>query len=722
MEDIQLSDLFSEEELEQFRTEIQESLAGLEESLLQLEQFPTDMERIGSVFRVMHTIKGTAGMYGFDEAAAFTHRIENCFDRLRNGQLMLNRDMIDLTLSARDQLSALFSEDTGSADAQEIERISTAFKNYVDGDPSQASETEEMPAPPDVGNTLFHIRFRFDVTDPVLKRATNPLIYLQSLEDLKSGACLITCHVDTVPPLEELELGVCYFYWDVHLETTVNEDGVRGEFIFIEDDLSDLTIEQIAADQEPQEETKRIGEILVDRGDITQEDLEKTLENKMPVGKLLEASGQVSQQKVQSALDAQKLVRAKEQTKGKTKEAVANVRIPSDRLDDLVNQVGELVIVQARLRQIVMSHNERVDAGNDDSELAVLIADLSIVTEDITRLTEKLRDSAMEMRLLPIGSIFSRFIRLVRDLARDLGKEINLVTEGGETELDKTVIEHLNDPLVHLIRNSADHGIESPEVRIAAGKPAQGTVTLSAIHAGANVLIRIRDDGKGLDSERLRAKAITKGLITEDTEITEQEIFNLIFAPGFSTAEKVTNVSGRGVGMDVVKKSINALRGSIDIHSRLGEGTTLSIKLPLTLAIIDGFLVQSAGEQFVLPLTMVRECVKLTREDQEQFHGRRIINLRNETVPYIRLRDVFGFKGHESNQEHVVITELDRKRIGMVVDHVLGQSQVVIKSLGVVFENVAEFSGATILGSGKVVPILDVAQIIESAKAMEALA
>ena len=718
MDDIQLSDLFSEEELEQFRTEIQESLAGLEESLLHLEQSPTDMERIGSVFRVMHTIKGTAGMYGFEEAAAFTHRIENCFDRLRNRKLTLTREIIDLTLAARDQLGILFSEDAGSADVGEIERISTAFKDLSDTVPSQAPAAEPTDATPEAGTTLFRIRFRFDPADPVLKRATNPLIYLQSLTDLKTGPCLITCHTDAVPALEQLEPGVCYFYWDVQLETAVNEDGVRGEFIFIEDDLSELTVERIAFDQEPSEETKKIGEILVDRGDLTQAELEKTLEERQPTGKLLEASGQVSPQQVQSALNEQKLIRERNKKQAK-QETIANVRISSDKLDDLVNQVGELVIVQARLRQIVLSHHENMDANSENSELATLVDDLSIVAEDVTRLTERLRDSAMEMRLLPIGSLFSRFTRLVRDLARDLGKEINLVTEGGETELDKTVIEHLNDPLVHLIRNSVDHGIESLEERRAVGKPAQGTVTLSAIHAGANVLIRIQDDGKGLDLDRIRAKAITKGLISEETVLTEQETFNLIFAAGFSTVEKVTNVSGRGVGMDVVKKSINALRGSIEIQSLFGKGTTLSIKLPLTLAIIDGFLVQSAGEQFVLPLTTVRECVKLTSKDQEQFHGRRIINLRNETVPYIRLRDIFGLSGQESQQEHVVITELDRKRIGMVVDQVIGQSQVVIKSLGVVFENVAEFSGATILGNGKVVPILDVARIIESAKSME---
>jgi two-component system chemotaxis sensor kinase CheA len=322
----------------------------------------------------------------------------------------------------------------------------------------------------------------------------------------------------------------------------------------------------------------------------------------------------------------------------------------------------------------------------------------------------------MGIRMLPIGSIFSRFNRLVRDLSRELKKEIHLVTEGGDTELDKTVIENLNDPLVHIVRNSVDHGIESPEQRIQAGKPAAGTVRLSAIHSGAYVLIRVEDDGKGLDPDKLRQKAQDKGLIPPDADLSPQELYNLVFAPGFSTAEKISNISGRGVGMDVVKKSIDALRGSVDITSQPGRKTVLTIKLPLTLAIIDGFLVECSGEQFVLPLSTVKECVKLNQDVIEKTPGRQIINIRNEIVPYFRLRDVFGLLKGTSNREQVVITEIDQRRVGMVVDQVIGQSQVVIKSLGAIFQNVAEFSGATILGNGKVVPILDVSRLLDTAK------
>ncbi len=309
-----------------------------------------------------------------------------------------------------------------------------------------------------------------------------------------------------------------------------------------------------------------------------------------------------------------------------------------------------------------------------------------------------------------------RFKRLVRDLSQELHKEIDLVTEGAETALDKTVIDRLNDPLVHIIRNSIDHGIESPEIRVNKGKEKRGTIRLSAAYAGANVLISIHDDGAGLDAEAIKKKGIERGLISRDAEISEKELFSLVFAPGFSTAKTITGVSGRGVGMDVVRKTIDELRGAIEIESMKGKGTTITLKLPLTLAIIDGLLVRVSKGYFVLPLSAVEECIELGREDVERSHGQRLINLRGQLVPYIRLRESFGFQGDLPDIEQIVITEADGQRIGFTVDQVVGEHQTVIKTLSNVYKNAEGVSGATIMGDGAVALILDVAALSRSAE------
>lgn len=385
-----------------------------------------------------------------------------------------------------------------------------------------------------------------------------------------------------------------------------------------------------------------------------------------------------------------------------SQESASSIRVPAEKLDVLVNLVGELVTVQARLSQ--------TSAGRRDAELMS-------IAEEVERLTAELRDNALNIRMLPIGTTFSKFKRLVRDLSNELGKKIEMETSGAETELDKTVIEKLNDPLVHLIRNSIDHGIEMPEERAAAGKPAQGTVHLSAVHSGDSVFITIKDDGAGLDKEAIRAKAIEKGLIQPTTELSEKEIFAQIFAPGFSTAKKISSVSGRGVGMDVVKRAIEALRGTIEITSKRGEGTTITVKIPLTLAIIESLLVQIGGDRFLLPLSLVDECVELTGSDIEKSHGRNLATVRDHMVPYIPLREKFRISGNAPDIQQIVITQVNGMRVGFVVDHVIGEHQTVIKSLGRAYKNVEGISGATILGDGAVALIVDIPQLIKEVEA-----
>jgi two-component system chemotaxis sensor kinase CheA len=452
---------------------------------------------------------------------------------------------------------------------------------------------------------------------------------------------------------------------------------------------------------------KKLGEILVERGDISREDMEKVLSLQKRFGELAMATGIVTSDEVQSALVEQqhvKEVRQERQVQQGGADAATSIRVPADKLDALVNLVGELVTVQARLSQTALSKRD---------------ADLVNIAEEVERLSAELRDNALNIRMLPIGSTFSKFKRLVRDLSNELGKEMELTTEGAETELDKTVIERLNDPLVHLIRNSIDHGIEGPEERMAAGKPRSGKVHLTAVHSGDSVLISIIDDGAGLDKEAIRAKAVERGLIQPNAELSDKEIFSQIFAPGFSTAKKVTSVSGRGVGMDVVKRAIDALRGSIDITSVRGTGTTITVRIPLTLAIIESLLVKIGPDCFVLPLSLVNECVELTKKQVEESCGRNLANVRGHLVPYVPLRRHFAMPGDAPAIQQIVITEVDGFRIGFVVDHVIGEHQTVIKSLGRAYKNVEGVSGATILGDGSVALILDIPHLMRGVEAAE---
>ncbi len=540
-------------------------------------------------------------------------------------------------------------------------------------------------------------RIRFRPAREIFASGNNPILILDELRGL--GPCHIVALTDAIPFLDEIDPETCYTYWDIILTTDRGINAIKDVFIFV-DDAVELKIESIDTEETS---NKKIGEIMVERGDLTVEDLEKVLASHKRIGEQLIETGLVRPEKVQAALAEQEHVREirKERQSG---EAAASIRVPAERLDTLVNLVGELVTVQSRLTQTATRVSD---------------ADLGLIAEEVERLTAELRDNAMSIRMLPIGSTFSKFKRLVRDLSGSLGKEIAFLTEGAETELDKTVIEKLNDPLVHLIRNCIDHGIETPDARAAAGKPRQGTILLSALHAGANVLIRIKDDGAGIDREAVLNKAVEKGLVAPDAALSEKETFALIFAPGFSTAEKVTSVSGRGVGMDVVKRSIDALQGSIEIASRKGAGTTITLKIPLTLAIIDGLLVKIGEAHFILPLSAVDECVELTRQDVADAHGRDLANVRGELIPYIRLRKRFGIEGTPPEIQQIVTTQMDGCRIGLVVDQVIGEHQTVIKPLGRMYRGVEEVSGATIMGDGRVALIIDLGKVIAKAEREE---
>ncbi len=686
---------------EAFREEAGELLGELENSLLELEKEPDNRDVIGSVFRAMHTIKGSGAMFGFTQVAAFTHDVETIYDLIRNGKLRVSKELIDLTLAACDQIRGMIDNPEKDCSSDEtVSSLVTAFRKMLL--PTSESATGDAPKaqPATAAESAERTyRIRFQPALQILANGTNPLGLLNELKML--GECRVIAQTEALPVLDDLDPEMCYMHWDIILTTERGINAIKDVFIFVEDDCS-LAIETISetGSVDPAGSVKRIGEILVDRGDISTEELIRYLEAQPRLGQMLVEGNAVTADKVAAALAEQDQLKEVHQKKASAEQA-HSIRVPAEKLDSLVNMVGELVTVQSRLTQI----------ANKQGHPALLQC-----ADEVARLVAELRDTTMSIRMLPIGTTFSKFNRLVRDLASELKKEIVLVTDGGETELDKTVIERLNDPLVHLIRNSIDHGIERPEERLAQGKPAQGTIALSAAHSGASVVIQIKDDGAGLDTEAIRAKAIEKGLITPDAQMQESELFALILAPGFSTAEKITNISGRGVGMDVVRRNIDALQGSIAIASTKGVGTIITLRLPLTLAIIDGLLVKIAEDHFVMPLSAIKECVTLQRTERDRAMGKNLATIRGELVPYIPLRELLNIEGKPPDLEQIVTAEIDQRCVGFVVDQVIGQHQTVIKTLGRALKNIEEISGATVLGEGNVALILDLPKLLKKAE------
>ena len=711
---------------EAFREEASELLNNLESKLLELESEPTNFDTISSVFRTMHTIKGSSAMFGFEEISRFTHEVESIMDMLREGVFIADRKLIDLTLRSRDLISAMLSGVTAPL-REEAKTLIAEFKAHAAKRTAEkeAEKTEELgdrdilpPAEtadsaaqgqvaaaetvvPAVPKDTFRIRF---VPSPeVFRNGTKPLLLLDELRSL--GTIGITPLAESIPRLSDLDPEKCYVGWDIILTTDKGEDSVKDVFIFVEGDCR-LEITKVSDGDAELEEppARRIGEILVDRGVTTPERIQSVVESQKKLGEILVQEKVATPEQIKSALDEQEQLKRLKETK-QQEIGTSSIRVASDKLDALVDLVGELVTLQARLSRTA---SELRDGG------------LSLIAEQFERLVSQLRGNTMSIRMLPIGSTFSKFRRVVRDLSSELGKEIELVTDGAETELDKTVIEKLNDPLVHIIRNSVDHGIELPAQRESDGKPRQGTVSLAAMHSGAHVLIQVSDDGAGINTERVYAKAVERGIVPPGSVLSEPELFQLIFAPGFSTAQSVTSVSGRGVGMDVVKREIDSLGGSVSVSSVRGAGTKITLRIPLTLAIIEGLLVRIGNEHFVVPLASVDGCIELKKDDcVAAGDGRRILTYRNEILPYVGIRELYDVPGEAPDIEQIVVVNAQEARVGFVVDEVVGDYQTVIKPLGRMFKNAEGISGATILGDGTVALIVDVNRLSLSAQREE---
>lgn len=684
---------------EAYKEEVEELLVEIEETILEIEQAPEDTEPINKLFRAMHTIKGSGNMFGFNDIADFTHHVETVLDKVRDGSIQISKTLINLIFDASDHIKSMIDAAANEleVDMEKGEEIISGFKQFLTGDVDDAHTEEASPLPPPKPETYEEVtyRIRFHPDKDIFNFGTDPATIMDDLRNL--GECKVVAHVKEIPALEDFTFDQCYIFWDIILTSDKGENAIKDIFIFFEDSC-ELNIEIIDEKYDLPDDVnyKKLGEILIEKKDISPQVLDETLGDQKKIGEKLVEANIVDSSAIESALAEQEQVQ-KVRKKRKEKQSQSSIRVPAERLDSLVDLVGELVTAQARLGQKAIEQND---------------AELTLISEEIDRLVSGLRENAMSIRMIQIGMTFSSLKRLVRDLSDELGKDIMLTTIGGETELDKTVIEQLKDPLVHIIRNSIDHGIEDPEERLEAGKPPQGTIHLSAEHEGAHVAIHIIDDGRGLDPVKIKAKAIERGVLSTDAEITEKEIYRLIFNPGFSTAKEVTDVSGRGVGMDIVKKNIESLRGSVNVESKLNKGTTITLKLPLTLAIIDGLMVTLEDEFYILPLSTVEECVELDERETNRIKGRNILNIRGEVVPYIRLREKFGLISKPPPLEHIVITEVNHQRIGFVVDNVIGGHQTVIKSLGPAFKNAQEVSGATILGDGTVALILDVNKLV----------
>ncbi|NNH62474.1 chemotaxis protein CheA [Rhizobium laguerreae] len=665
-----------------FRTEAAECLEAIEAGLLDLTHQLDNKDVVDAVFRGLHTLKGSGAMFGFEALAAFTHHCETAFDRVRKGEVSATSELVAAVLAAQDHMRALV--DQPDADHGNIGHKLLAQLQAAVGGKEAAPAAVPVPAAvreaPAKKNSW---RIRFSLPANSMANGTNPLGLLDELRGL--GECTVRANTSAIPALDELTPTDLHISWDVTLTSEQDRSAIDDVFIFVLDDM-ELSVEEIdgptAAVVAPADEKAAPAPVAAASAAPVSPTAVPEFRPVEAVPAKREAPAAVSQAK-----------------------AAENVRVPAERLDELMDRVGELVIAQSRLSQLASASTD--------------IA-LRSVSEEIERLSGELRDTMMVLRMVPVATLFSRFRRLVHDLARETGKVIELVTEGESTEVDKTVIERLADPLVHLVRNSIDHGLETPADRLASGKIEAGTVTLSARQAGGEVIISIKDDGRGINRERVRAKAESSGLIQAGQPLSDSELLQLIFAPGFSTAAAITNLSGRGVGMDVVKKTVEALRGAIDIVSVPGQGSEVSLRIPLTLAIIDGLLVRVGSGRYVIPLSAVEECLELSLEEDLRSRGRSFISLRDSLVPFLRLRDLFRTGTKPDVHQKVVVISTGTERVGLVVDQIIGDHQTVIKSMSKLHNNVATFSGATILGDGSVALILDVGHLVAAGQQQEA--
>lgn len=688
------------EELKLFLEDSSEQLNFMETALINMQEHGVNEEDIGALFRAMHTIKGTAGMFGFDDVVGFAHIAENLLSEVRSQKIPLTTEMITLFLLCKDHTEALINASIEHTIDNELrtnnDHLLSELLKYSSEDDSKerlspSVSKQENPLQVDSSEgTLWHISLHlkpdfFSTGMDIL----NLIAFLDKLGSVTNKAIV----TDAIPSLDKYNPIQAYIGYELQFITKSTQTEIEEVFEFVLDDIEltifqvndknqlDSWIDSISSVEAKQSKIK----FLITNGFFAKADF-ITEESVSPT-----PQGEKVQTTLLSAEDTKGTVK-KDQHKS------FSLRVDSSKIDQLINQMSEMVIANAKIAQ-------RADIL-DDSEL-------SEATTIMSDMLESVRSSVMNIRMVQVGDSFTKFRRIVGDVAKKLGKEIEFIINGGETELDKTVVEKISDPLMHMLRNSIDHGIELPEERKAAGKPEKGVVTLSAYPDAGMIVIKITDDGKGLDKTRILEKAIAKGMVSANSDLSNKEIFNLIFAAGLSTADQVSDISGRGVGMDVVKRNIEELRGTVEIDSKEGKGSTFTIRLPLTLAIIDGFLVQSGDTKYIIPLEMIQECLELSPAYKEHMKGNHFINLRDSILPLLDVRKYFSEGESKCERENIVVLRYGDHKMGLQVDELYGEFQTVIKPLGDLFVNVAGISGGTILGSGEIALIFDIPKLIE---------
>lgn len=664
--------------METFRqTYLEESFEGLdvmETGLLNLVPGTPDSEKINEIFRAAHSIKGGAGTFGFSEISGFTHVLETLLDEMRDMKRDVTEDATAVMLESVDVLRGILEDlqERNPIDETRMNATQEKLEKILGQTFEKASSSKES----EPGNsTQTGWKITFNPALNFIEAGNDPIKIIKAIGALCDNKLESEVDFSELPNSSDIEPTHCYLKWSITVNEAIDEDDIKEVFEWVDEDDAEITFEKIEDETtQPKDTAKPTPTTAPD--------------SKMPA--------------------------SKENSEGTTKKAEGSIRVGLSKVDQMVNLVGELVITQSMLSQLSENDGSLTSEERDERLKEGII--------HLERHTRELQESVMNIRMLPVSFAFNRMPRIVHDISAKLDKKIELVLEGEGTELDKTMLESLTDPLVHIVRNSVDHGIEIPEKRLAAGKPECGTVKLAAFHEGGNILIRITDDGAGIDHNRIAAKAIEKGVIPEDHNLNREEIVDLIFHPGFSTADVVSDISGRGVGMDVVRRNIRGLGGTVEVKTEMGKGSIFTIRLPLTLAILDGQLCKIGSETYVLPLTSIVESIQVEREYIKGIGSQtELYKLRDEYIPIVRMSNNLGITDGVENLEDglLVIVEDNNNRIGLLVDDLMGQQQVVVKSLETNFIKIENISGATILGDGTVSFILDIKESVKDVSAKE---
>jgi two-component system chemotaxis sensor kinase CheA len=717
--------------LQTFYVEAHEHLGAMENILLKMDAGEYDDEMLNDIFRSAHTIKGSASIFALDHIVNFTHVIENVLDRVRDNKVEIDKSLINIIFKCRDHIQNLVGTTLDEFNSQaSLQKTDNDLLKALAPWASDGSNTKEQQIHNDAENQsklikhndeplggYWHISLRLSID--CLRNGMDPLSFIKFLTRIGEIKHIETI-IDNFPSVDNFDAESLYFAYEISLQSDASMEEIENTFMFVQED-SNITIlppnaspnDYLALIDKLPEDNQKLGDTLVNCGSLTKQALEQVLISKIKetttdktsskkLDKLITESHKTADLLTNPALSKPN----KSNNKGVEGK---QIRVDSNRLDNLINLIGELVINQ-----------QRIDLLSKNIKSSALVE----AVDDFDNFTNQIRDAALSLRMVPIGGTFQRFNRLVRDTAQELRKEIELTIDGADTELDRLMVEKLGDPLTHIVRNAMDHGIESIETRKALGKNSKGQLRISASHEASHIVISISDDGSGIDKVRVREKAIEKGIISSDSQLSDNELYHLIFHPGFSTAETVTNLSGRGVGMDVVKRNIEALQGTIDINSQTGAGSEFKIRLPLTLAIIEGFHVEAKGTNFIIPQTTILECIALT--DYQEIEARHCINLRGEMIPYLNMSEIFKLtqnqnpslinkvKPHSHNKE-LVIVQFGSDVTGIAVDALHGEIQTVVKPLGPIFKGLKGIGGSSLLGNGEIAFILDVPELIELA-------